>query len=214
MASTAIHIRPLQKWSREINDRDKNSECIREDLSDKNEFWTSIKSLSSRRAEIKKIVLEKTGRKMQERAVPLKEGLVVINEKTTMTMLQQLAKNIQQLLGVETVQICIHRDSGHWEDKVWIPNLHAHMVFDWYNHETGKSFRCSPLCFNQLQTITAETLGMERGKPGDNKHLSTLQYKYDKMQNKYDALKKEYEELLIAKEELVKELSQLKEQKV
>lgn len=210
MAQTSIHIRPLPEWAGEIEKREKDSACIREDLTKNNEMWSSIVSVSKRRAEIKKIVLARTGRKMQKRAVPIKEGIVLISENTSMYILKNLAANIKELLGVETVQIFIHKDSGHWEEGKWIPNYHAHFVFDWYNHETGKSFRFPRQLFNKLQSITSETLGMDRGTSNDSRHLSSIQYKLNKIQRKHDEIKKECDELIVLKEKLLAEISQLK----
>ena len=44
-------------------------------------MWDSSKSLADRREEIRKLVKEKTGRKMQSKAVPLHEAVVVIDNK-------------------------------------------------------------------------------------------------------------------------------------
>ena len=60
---------------------------------------------------------KKTGRKMQAKAEPLREGVVVIKEDTTMEELQELGKRFQERFGVTPVQIAIHKDEGHWQGK-------------------------------------------------------------------------------------------------
>ena len=135
---------------------------MRSDLSPLNEWWSAVPSLGERRSQISALVKEKTGRKMQAKAEPLREGVVVIKEDTTMEELQELGKRFQERFGVTPVQIAIHKDEGHWQGEVWKPNLHAHIVFDWYDHSTGKSIKTTSLDAIEMQTICAEVLGMER----------------------------------------------------
>ena len=65
-------------------------------------------------------------------------------------------------------QIHIHKDEGHYtnpdDPSTWQPNLHAHIIWDWMNHETGKSFKLGKKDMEELQDMAAETLEMERGK--------------------------------------------------
>ena len=57
---------------------------------------------------------------------------------------------------------------GHYtnpdDPSTWQPNLHAHIIWDWMNHETGKSFKLGKKDMEELQDMAAETLDMERGK--------------------------------------------------
>jgi len=57
---------------------------------------------------------------------------------------------------------------GHYtnpdDPSTWQPNLHAHIIWDWMNHETGKSFKLGKKDMEELQDMAAETLEMERGK--------------------------------------------------
>ncbi|RHM89919.1 mobilization protein, partial [Phocaeicola vulgatus] len=70
-------------------------------------------------------------------------------------------------------------DEGHWlngqpeaEDKEsfqvgnrWFkPNYHAHVVFDWMNHETGKSRKLNDEDMATMQTLASDILLMERGQ--------------------------------------------------
>ena len=160
---TSIHLRPCKQSSEIHNKREKALDYVRSDLSPLNEWWSAVPSLGERRSQISALVKGKTGRKMQAKAEPLREGVVVIKEDTTMEELQELGKRFQERFGVTPVQIAIHKDEGHWQGEVWKPNLHAHIVFDWYDHSTGKSIKTTSLDAIEMQTICAEVLGMERG---------------------------------------------------
>ena len=173
--------------------REKELDYVRTDLSHKNEWWSAVSSLGKLRSEISAMVKEKTGRKMQAKAEPLREGVVVIQEGTTMEQLQELGRRFQERFGVTPVQIAIHRDEGHWKGEDWKPNLHAHIVFDWYNHATGKSIKTSKLDAVDMQTITAEVLGMERGVSSEKKHLESARYKAQARQKEIEDLEQQVE---------------------
>lgn len=46
----------------------------------------------------------------------------------------------------------------------WKSNSHAHILFDWMDHATGKSWKLDKQAMSDLQTLAAETLNMERGR--------------------------------------------------
>lgn len=191
MAQTSIHLRPCKQSSEIHNKREKDLDYVRTDLSQNNEWWSAVSSLGELRSEISAMVKEKTGRKMQAKAEPLREGVVVIQEGTTMEQLQELGRRFQERFGVMPVQIAIHRDEGHWKGEEWKPNLHAHIVFDWYNHTTGKSIKTSKLDAVEMQTITAEVLGMERGVSSEKKHLESARYKAQARQKEIEQLEQQ-----------------------
>lgn len=177
MAQTSIHIKPCKVSSSEVhNKREKELDYVISSLSPNNEFWELVKGkpLASYVEETRRLVKEKTGRKMQLKAVPLHEAVVVIGKNTTMDDLKRIAKRFKDRFGIEAVQIAIHRDEGKDAQHL---NLHAHMVFDWYNHETGKSIRTSKADTSEMQTICAEELEMERGESSSKKHLDAQMYK-------------------------------------
>lgn len=73
----------------------------------------------------------------------------------------------------------MHKDEGHWlggkpdtEDKKsfqvgekWFkPNYHAHIVFDWMNHDTGKSRKLNDADMIEMQSLASDILLMERGQ--------------------------------------------------
>lgn len=178
MAQTSIHIQACKIGSAEShNKRLKELFNVRPELSFRNECWQIPQTLQERFEEIKSLVKAKTGRKMQAKATPLHEGVVVIREDTTMAQLKELARRFQERFGFETIQIAIHKDEGHFNDGTWKANLHAHMVFDWYNHDTGKSIRTSKSDASEMQSICAEVLGMERGVASDKKHQDIAEFR-------------------------------------
>ena len=161
---------------------------VRTDLSPNNESHVAPDmkgiSLQQHYDAIKAMVKQKTGRAMQEKKVmvtgkngkqkerngssPIRESVVNIKPDTTMNDLLKYTKKVQERWGVRAIQIHIHRDEGHYENPddptTWKPNLHAHIIWDWMNHETGKSYKLGKKDMEELQDMAAETLEMERGK--------------------------------------------------
>ena len=141
---------------------------------------------------------------------PIKEGVVVIKEDTAMEQLRHFCEVCKERWGITPLQIFIHRDEGHYEtpgDKTtWKPNYHAHIVWDWMNHDTGKSCKLLPQDMSQMQTILAEALGMERGTSKEltgREHLERTDYIIAKQ-------KQEAEKTRIAKEQAEAELKAVK----
>ena len=144
-------------------------------LSPMDESWVGD-SISHRLESAKQRYFDTVGQKMQTKAAPIREGVIVIKQETTMQELQQFATVCKERFGIEAFQIHIHKDEGYMNAKQWTPNLHAHIVFDW-TQPNGKSVRLSRDDMATLQTIASEALGMERGVSSDRKHLSAMQYK-------------------------------------
>ena len=194
---TSVNIKPCNIGSSEEHNRRKaeylarvNKEklYIRTELMTRNEAWVAPDfggtSLSERYNQIAAMVKEKTGRAMQTKdrervnkktgkvtvvrgSTPLKEGVVVIKDDTTMEQLRRFCEVCKERWGITALQIFIHRDEGHYgtpgETATWKPNLHAHIVWDWMNHDTGKSCKLDEKAMSDMQTLLAECLDMERG---------------------------------------------------
>ena len=161
---------------------------VRTELSHNNESYVvpDLKgvTLQQHYDAIKAMVKQKTGRGIQEKKVtvigkngkpkerngssPIRESVVNIKPNTTMADLQKYTEKVHQRWGVRAIQIHIHRDEGHYtnpdDPSTWQPNLHAHIIWDWMNHETGKSFKLGKKDMEELQDMAAETLEMERGQ--------------------------------------------------
>ena len=110
---------------------------------------------------------------------PIREGVLLIKPDTTLEDVRRFGEECQQRWGITPLQIFLHKDEGHWlggepapDDKEsfqiggrWFkPNYHAHIVFDWMNHETGKSYKLNDDDMAQMQTLLSEILSMERGQ--------------------------------------------------
>ena len=240
MAKTSINIKPCLVRSSGAHNRRlaeylanirKEKIYIRTDLMANNEAWVSPElgdtSLEERNRQIAAMVKKKTGRAMQTKdrewvnkktgkvtvvrgSTPIKEGVVVIKQDTTMEQLRHFCEVCKEQWGITPLQIFIHRDEGHYEtpgDKAtWKPNYHAHIVWDWMNHDTGKSCKLTPQDMSQMQTILAEILDMERGTSKEltgREHLERTDYIIAKQ-------KQEAEKTRMAKEQAEAELKAVK----
>lgn len=172
---------------------------------------------------------------MQKSCEPIKEGVVVIKETTTMKELQELGKKLDQEFGIKCIQIHIHKDEGHDVTLAKLiadpekykgygvgdfkRNCHAHMVFDWIDHDTGKTRKLlGKKDFPRIQDLTADTLGMERGVSSDLQHLNAVQYKaeqesiiIEKLAKYADELEEKVENAEKTTKEAVKRLKELQE---
>lgn len=225
MAKASIHIEPIKSSSEIHNKRLKDFDYIRKDLSEKNEKWEE-RSISKVRREVEEKYLRNVGQKMQKKATPIREGVVLLKPEHTMADLFRLKEKLYQKLGIKTFQMYIHKDEGHWkknEEGVkehWAPNLHAHMIFDWTD-DKGKSLKLDRKQMSLIQDIVSETLEMERGQRATvtgRKHLNPLEYKakvmLDKIieiEKKEKDLKKQLEDTQSEKEILKKDLQKLNE---
>ena len=232
---TSVHIKPCNIGQSEAhNQRTKeylahinaSKIYVRQDLIPLNQSWLSEQqeqmNLQQYYDAIGRMVKEKTGRAMQTKerervnkktgkvikfagCTPLREGVVVCKEDTTMEQLKHFSDLCQQRFGITALQIHIHKDEGHYQDPQdtasWRPNYHAHIIWDWMNHNTGKSYKLDADDISTLQDLAAEALGMDRGvsKSETNKqHLERNDFIVAKQ-------KREVEEAKAKKAELEKE---------
>lgn len=178
MANACINVKPVKGGSEEHNKRTKALDYVRPDLP--HEYWQS-QSQAEVLASIKDRYKNTTGQTLQKKATPIREGVVLVDEGTTMSDLRQLADRIQQEFGVRTFQIALHLDEGHWDEEThqWNPNRHAHLVFDWTN-EDGTTIKLNRNDMSRMQTMVADHLHMKRGHSSDKEHLTAQQYKIGK----------------------------------
>lgn len=204
---------------------------IRKDLIPENQSWTSElqggMTLQQYYDAIGRMVKEKTGRAMQTKererinkktgkvtkiagCTPLREGVVVCKADTTMGQLQHFADLCRQRFGITAIQIHLHRDEGHCLDPndgtTWKPNYHAHVIWDWMNHETGKSYKLDNEDISLVQDMAAEALEMERGVSKletGKRHLERNDYIVAKQKRELDESKKQAEKLAKENEQKV-----------
>lgn len=211
MSKTSIHIEPCNIGSSEQhNQRLKNLDYVRPELSKLNESWVGVADLPAHLERLRTLVKNKTGRAMQKKATPIREGVIVIRQDTTIEQLKGLADAIEQRWGIKTLQIYTHKDEGHTDSEgAWKPNLHAHIVFDWVNHDTGKSIKLSKQDMAEMQTMVADCLEMVRGESSNIKHLGAIQYKTQAEEQRLRTLKEK-----TMKEEQAREQAQAKAKEV
>ena len=110
---------------------------------------------------------------------PIREGVLLIKPDTTLADVKKFGEECQRRWGITPLQIFLHKDEGHWlsgqpdaEDNEsfqvgerWFkPNYHAHIVFDWMNHDTGKSQKLNDDDMMEMQTLASDILSMQRGQ--------------------------------------------------
>jgi len=110
---------------------------------------------------------------------PIREGVLLIRPDTTLADVRKFGEECQKRWGITPLQIFLHKDEGYWlggqpeaEDwesfqiggKWFKPNYHAHIVFDWMNHDTGKSCKLNDEDMTEMQSLASDILLMERGQ--------------------------------------------------
>ena len=201
---------------------------IRKDLAHLNEVYVAPDmvgvSLQQHYDDIRVMVKQKTGRAMQEKDVkftdkkgkqrvrqgcsPIREGVVNIKPDTTMEDLLRYVERVHERWGIRALQIHIHKDEGHYENTEdpasWEPNYHAHIIWDWMDHNTGKSFKLNAEDMSAIQDLVAETLDMQRGQKKSETgidHLERNDFIIQKQENKKKQLQEEAKKAIAEKEE-------------
>ena len=162
---------------------------------------------------IRVMVKQKTGRAMQEKDVqytdkngkvrtrngasPIRECVVVIEKDTKLKDLLRFTKDVEKKWGIKALQVHLHRDEGHYEipsdENTWVPNYHAHIIWDWMDWKTGKSIKLNADDMSTMQDMVAEALDMERGQKKSETGLDHLE-RNDFILQKQEKEKKRLEE--------------------
>ena len=193
---TSINFKAAKSDSEIHNFRKKSFDYIRKDLTHKNEYWMEQK-IADQIQKIESYCKEKSGRKLQKNAMPIREAVVVIKENTTMQDLQNLSKRLEEELKIRIFQIAIHKDEGHYDKdtKEWKPNYHAHLVADWQDLQTGKTLKHQSFHYSKMQDLAAECLEMERGISGSLARLEAVEFKIKKREEDLKILEERYNEI-------------------
>ncbi|MFN3021356.1 hypothetical protein ACK1KB_10260 [Chryseobacterium sp. TY3] len=193
---TSINFKVVKSDSEIHNFRKKSFDYIRKDLTHKNEYWMEQK-IADRLLKIEAFCKEKSGRKLQKNAMPVREAVVVIKENTTMQDLHNLSKRLEEELKIRIFQIAIHKDEGHYDKdtKEWKPNYHAHLVADWQDLETGKMLKHQSFHYSKMQDLAAECLEMERGISGSLARLEAVEFKIKKKEEDLKILEERYSQM-------------------
>jgi chromosome segregation ATPase len=193
---TSINFKAAKSDSEIHNFRKKSFDYIRKDLTPKNEYWMEQK-IADRVQKIESYCKEKSGRKLQKNAIPIREAVVVIKENTTMQDLHNLSKRLEEELKIRIFQIAIHKDEGHYDKdtKEWKPNYHAHLVADWQDLQTGKTLKHQSFQYSKMQDLAAECLEMERGVSGSLARLEAVEFKIKKKEEDLKILEERYSQM-------------------
>ena len=193
---TSINFKVAKSDSEIHNFRKKSFDYIRKDLTHKNEYWMEQK-IADQIQKIESYCKEKSGRKLQKNAMPIREAVVVIKENTTMQDLHNLSKRLEEELKIRIFQIAIHKDEGHYDKdtKEWKPNFHAHLVADWQDLETGKTLKHQSFHYSKMQDLAAECLEMERGISGSLARLEAVEFKIRKKEEDLKILEERYSQM-------------------
>jgi hypothetical protein len=188
---SSINFQPVKNTSQSHNLRLREFDYVRKDLNKNNYSVGGRKKHSEITQELKAIVKEKTGRTAQAKAVFIKEGVFLIKPEHTNEQLHNVAREFQKKFNVKVLELHVHRDEGHWEDKEnekgWKPNLHAHLVIENIDRNTGKSIGWQRNEMILIQDFFALQLEMERGERSTKKHIDSLTYKIQKLEEEINA---------------------------
>lgn len=197
MPQTSIHIRPVHAGSEEHNERKKKLDHVRSDLSKLNENWAAslYTCNADLLAEIKEDYKAEHGKKLHAKATPIREGVVVIQENTTMEQILAAGLRCEEEFGIRLLAVSVHRDEGHFEEGPnpmtpgpWVGNYHAHLTWCWYDWRTHTTCKLNRDDTAAMQTIFAQELGMDRGTPGTKKGLDAITFKVKKKLEQLAAL--------------------------
>ena len=167
---------------------------------------------------------------------PIREGVLLIRPDTTLEDVRKFGEECQKRWGITPLQIFLHKDEGHWlngqpapEDREsfqvgerWFkPNYHAHIVFDWMNHDTGKSRKLNDEDMTEMQSLASDILLMERGQSKavtGKEHLERNDFIIEKQKaelQRMDAAKRHKEEQInLAEQELRQVKSEIRTDKL
>ena len=167
---------------------------------------------------------------------PIREGVLLIRPDTTLADVRKFGEECQRRWGITPLQIFLHKDEGHWlsgqpesgdresfqvGEKWFKPNYHAHIVFDWMNHDTGKSRNLNDEDMTEMQSLASDILLMERGQSKavtGKEHLERNDFIIEKQKaelQRMDAAKRHKEEQIdLAEQELRQVKSEIRTDKL
>lgn len=181
------------------------------------------------------MVKQKTGRAMQEKDVkytgkggkiltrngasPIRECVVVTEKDTKLKDVLRFTKEVEKKWGIKALQVHLHRDEGHYEvpgdEKTWVPNYHAHIIWDWMDWKTGKSIKLNAADMSEMQDMVAEALDMERGQKKSETgldHLDREQFIKQKLEKEKKQLEEEKRKAQSEKDKTEKKAQEAKEE--
>ena len=236
IAQSELHNRRDPEYIKKL---DPNTLYVRLDLTKHNASYVAPEmqgvSLQQHLESIRAMVKKLTKRAMQEKDVkytdkngkvrtrngasPIRESVVVIEKDTKLKDLLNFTKEVEKKWGIKAFQVHIHRDEGHCEvpgdEKTWVPNYHAHIIWDWMDHSTGKSIKLNADDMSEMQDMVAEALDMERGQKKSETgldHLEREQFIKLKLEKEKKQLEEEKRKAKSEKDKAEKKAQEAKEE--
>ena len=206
MAKSAITFQKAKGHSYKHNFRKDEPNYLLEPQDRKeNSYWQSEKTPK----EIFQTELEKANRKggrIPKFENSYWEAVCNLNANHNLDDLKKLAEHIEKKFNITCTAIAIHRDEGHYNDKGKAEyNYHAHINFMTYKDgkQNWRKELIKPDDLRELQTETAEILGMERGKDKRETGRERLEHKeYKAIAKEKQALIRELEAEILSKKEI------------
>lgn len=200
--SACEHNKRDKKYLENVAKSDHKYYDLFHDQTVKNEYWTNPEYLEKTYPQIlddlKVYVKDMTGRSMQEKATPIREGVCPVKPDTTIEDFTPFI-NWLRTYGISVISIDIHHDEGHVEAETLERqyNHHAHIVCNWIRPD-GKSVKMGKKDTSMMQTVLAQSLGMERGTPAEEtgaRHIPHLEYREMKAAENARRLEKKVNQL-------------------
>lgn len=149
MRKKVIDFRPLReagkKKKREVKKMN-NTECSVVCV----DSWCSS-TVEERLDSIRRNAKQRTGRSLQAKAVPIREAFIDLPSPKDIRVFHRLREELYKNFLVDIFYIDI------------FSNQTAHVIADWTDHQTGLTLKLSRLDLSQLQDVTADILGIDRG---------------------------------------------------
>ena len=153
----------------------------------------AIADYESQPPKTRKVYVPKTGgyvvtkrkNKWRSDGVAMREAIVVNlldTSRETANKILRLGKTLEEKHGIKLLRLYVHADEHRvdsitGEDKF---NLHAHLVFGWYDFKNHKPISINPDAMSEIQDLNAEITEVPRGNRtghSGRKGLSNLDYK-------------------------------------
>jgi len=210
MEKSSINIQPIKSNSESHNLRKTELDYVHNEYTHLNKSIV-LESVQDCQKRLEKIAKEKTGRAMQKKATPIREGVAILGKKTTIEEVKQMCDNLYHRFNIKAIQVHIHEDEGHIKNNQFKKNRHAHIVFNWMDENTGKSIKLNKQDMAEFQTIVADSLNLVRGQSSDKKHLSAMEFKRQEEERTIQNLREEKEKLQEKSKEMFQNLTKGKD---
>lgn len=189
MAKSCISIEKSTPNALQHNDRTNAPDYLMQERIGNYSFNRSAEEAQALYQELRKEAFgnytKRTGQKVQTAEDKMRWSAVVnLNADHTLKDVQNLADKLCEKYGWQEIQVAIHLDEGHKNERgAIVLNRHAHIEFLMLDKEGIFRFKKNEFrkkTMSEMQTLVAETLGMERGQSKletKRERLSHRQYK-------------------------------------